>query len=133
MPRTVPTKTKISGRAMTIISSIKLAVIATLMKYEPQALVLLDSEQNPEFVVKAGTSASLNKNGVCFNDATVDGFACATLSIPDSIPAAAKSAFVVKEYGPSLYKLGLVEEQIKTSYEALQARLANVAEGIEEV
>jgi hypothetical protein len=126
-------KSKISGRALTIISTIKLAVINTLAKYEPQALVLLDSEQNPEFVIKPGTSASLNKNGVSFNDATVDGFACATISIPDGIPAAGKAAFVVEEFGPSLYKLGLVEEQAMTSYEALQTRLAGVAENVEEV
>jgi hypothetical protein len=126
-------KTKISGRALTVISTLPLAVIATLGKYEPQALTLLDSELNPEFVMAKGTAPSLNKNGVVFNDVTADGKACATISIPDSVPAAGKAAYVVEEFGPSLYKLDLVEEQAQTSYEALQDRLAGVAQNIEEV
>ena len=117
---------KILGTSATITSKIKFSDLEKLEDFAPEELTLKDEEKEPIFRVSIGP-ASINKNGIQFNNYNANGFAQCTIKLPGDMEQEDRSEFVQNIYGLSLYNLSKLEDQIETKLTDLSDKFAAVA------
>lgn len=129
-----PARYKIVGHAFVIVSKLKTDIIKKLRKYEPTALNLYedrDGELVQIFGIDASKNSAFNKHGIVYGSTNDDGYAVATITIPESVND--KKAFVKDEYGTALLMLEDIENTALTAHTALETRLASLDNKIMEV
>lgn len=129
-----PKKIKIAGNAIVLTSALKFETIQKMEKYNKNALCLVEvknDEENEIFRIGTGKSSSISKYGVTFMEANKDGYAVATILLPEGI--ADKKTYIKDNFGTALLLLSDLEDAVKTSCAAFEAAYAKLDTEIEEV
>ena len=120
---------KILGKAMVVTSAMKLADIKFLGKADKDALTIKDKEGNEIYKIQTG-SASLSKFGASFDSANKDGFAEATIIIPDNVSAENRADWAKDNYAAALLALTVNEENFAQSATSLKTAYDTVTKDI---
>lgn len=120
---------KILGTALTVTSTIKSEDILKLAQFDPEALQIRDPEHKRSVVyaIGKGCTAHIKPYGITFNGTNSEGFATATIEVPN---VENKEELVKEAYGLSLLNLQKMEEKLVTAVSELNAKFATVAENI---
>ena len=127
-------KVKIAGNAIVLTSTLKFDTIKKMEKYNKKALCLVEVKKDEEieiFRIGTGKIASLSQYGVTFNEANKDGFAIATIMLPEETKD--KKAFIKDNYASALFMLKDLEAAVATDSARLDAAYAELDNYIEEV
>lgn len=113
-------KVKVLGDAAVITSEIDHEVLASLKKYKPQQLKLVDPETKDElFAVSLGNTASVSKYGVVFTSKDPDGKAALTIQLPANLDGLQKTQYIKDNYGFALLSLNKIEAAIQGAAQEL--------------
>ena len=110
-------KIKIFGDALVITSDLKKADIVTATKFFPEALTLkkaVDGEKpQAVYAMSLGQAGGFNKNGVIFDSADEEGFACVTIcGQPSNLTQQEKANQFVENEARAIAYATELEEQI---------------------
>ena len=134
-PATKETKRiKIAGNAVVLTSKLKFATIQKMEKYNRDALCLVETkndEENEIFRIATGKSSAIGKYGITFMEANKDGFAVATVMLPEGVTD--KKEFIKDNFATALFMLSDLEAAVETACAALEANYAKLDNEIEEV
>lgn len=126
-------KIVIAGDAVVITSAIKLADLAKVEKYRPDALILKGGEDGKEPIFRVGVTSGagrINKYGAEFGAETRDDEKLATLTMfIDGIAGNAREA-VAEAIGTSILNLNNVEEAIPMVIAEIDAEKDAILENI---
>jgi hypothetical protein len=102
----------------------------TVRQYDPGALVLQDNDKNEIFRLSYGPTAAFSTTGCQFNDVTTDGILF--IQIPTLLPKKPEDCkkTLDNQYGPALFRLKYVEQQVKDALESLANEIADVTDSI---
>ena len=124
----------VAGEAVVITSSMKLADLETIKKYNPKALVLMGGEDGKEPVfcigVNRGKTGSINQFSVDFGAETRDDKKLATMTLMTSGVTGDVKEFVADEYGAALMLLNKLEATLPAALEAIAADKKAILENI---
>lgn len=124
----------VAGEAVVITSSMKLADLETIKKYNPKALVLMGGEDGKEPVfcigVNRGKIGSINQFSVDFGAETRDDKKLATMTLMTSGVTGDVKEFVADEYGAALMLLNKLEATLPAALEAIAADKKAILENI---
>jgi hypothetical protein len=124
---------KIVGKALVITSSVKKAVIEKAAKLVKSSLTLykeVNGEQEPVCSIGIGKVAGINSNGITFDSANKDGFAQATIVLPD-MKAEERKAYVEDNFGLTLVNASVIEGQLETALADRAATLSTIMDNVE--
>lgn len=125
-------KITISGNALVVKSSLKLADLKDVKKFRPEALNLMGGEDGKELLFSIffeDGCGCLGSRGACFSDTTdADGCATITMIVPDF--GANKKTFVSENFGGAIVKLNSLEESIPAVLEEIKAQKESVESSI---
>jgi hypothetical protein len=127
-------KIKIAGNAVVLTSSLKFETIQKMEKYNRDALCLIEvknDEENEIFRIGTGKASSIGKYGITFMEANKDGFAVATILLPEGVTD--KKAYIKDNFGTALFMLNDLEDAVKTACAQLEAAYEKLDTEIEEV
>lgn len=127
-------KIKIAGNAIVLTSKLKLETIKKMEKYNRNALCLIEVKKDEEteiFRISTGKLASISKYGVVFSEANKDGFATATVLLPEGVTD--KKEWIKDNYATTLFMLADLEDTVETACAELEAAYAKIDTYIEEV
>lgn len=130
----LPAKVKIAGNAFVLTSKLKLETIKKMEKYNPAALCLVERRNDEDieiFRISSGKLASISKYGIVFSEANKDGFATATVLLPEGIDN--KKEWIKDNYATALFMLRDLEDLVTTACAELDAAYAELDKYIEEV
>ena len=103
---------KITGNAVVLTSALKLATIKKLEKYNPDSLCLckqVGEDTEEIFRISTGASSSIQKFGIVFAEEDKDGYATATVLLPNGIKGSKKD-FVKENFYTVLLMLKDIED-----------------------
>lgn len=124
----------VAGEAVVITSSMKLADLETIKKYNPKALVLMGGEDGKEPVfcigVNRGKTGSINQFSVDFGAETRDDKKLATMTLMTSGVTGDVKEFVADKYGAALMLLNKLEATLPAALEAIAADKKAILENI---
>lgn len=124
----------VAGEAVVITSSMKLADLETIKKYNPKALVLMGGEDGKEPVfcigVSRGKTGSINQFSVDFGAETRDDKKLATMTLMTSGVTGDVKEFVADKYGAALMLLNKLEATLPAALEAIAAEKKAILENI---
>lgn len=124
----------VAGEAVVITSSMKLADLETIKKYNPKALVLMGGEDGKEPVfcigVNRGKAGSINQFSVDFGAETRDDKKLATMTLMTSGVTGDVKEFVADKYGAALMLLNKLETTLPAALEAIAADKKAILENI---
>lgn len=124
----------VAGEAVVITSSMKLADLETIKKYNPKALVLMGGEDGKEPVfcigVNRGKAGSINQFSVDFGAETRDDKKLATMTLMTSGVTGDVKEFVADKYGAALMLLNKLEATLPAALEAIAADKKAILENI---
>lgn len=124
----------VAGEAVVITSSMKLADLETIKKYNPKALVLMGGEDGKEPVfcigVNRGKAGSINQFSVDFGAETRDDKKLATMTLMTSGVTGDVKEFVADKYGAALMLLNKLEATLPAALEAIAAEKKAILENI---
>lgn len=124
----------VAGEAVVITSSMKLADLETIKKYNPKALVLMGGEDGKEPVfcigVNRGKTGSINQFSVDFGAETRDDKKLATMTLVTSGVTGDVKEFVADKYGAALMLLNKLEATLPAALEAIAAEKKAILENI---
>lgn len=124
----------VAGEAVVITSSMKLADLETIKKYNPKALVLMGGEDGKEPVfcigVNRGKTGSINQFSVDFGAETRDDKKLATMTLMTSGVTGDVKEFVADKYGAALMLLNKLEATLPAALEAIAAEKKAILENI---
>ena len=124
---------KIVGNAVVLTSKLPFATIQKMEKYNDKALALYaeeDGEVNEIFRIMTGTCASIGKYGIVFNEANKEGFARATVLLPEEVTD--KRQFVKDNFGSAIFMLNNLEKAVEKACADLEKAYADLDKEIEE-
>lgn len=127
-------KVTIAGNAFVLTSSIKLATIKKLEKYNEDALVVCtrkDDELIEVFKVMSGKRGTICNAGIVFATANKDGYATVTSAIPEEVKD--KKQWVKENYANAIFMLKGLEATIEQYSEDVDKAFAELDEMIEEL
>lgn len=127
-------KVQIVGDAMVITSKLKLETIKKIQKFNKDLLCLTeirDNTTNELFRIETGKVASFNKYGITFTNANAEGYACATLLLPNNVKD--RKEYVKDEYGTALVMLADLEDAIATAAAEIDSVYAKLEDEITEI
>ena len=119
---------RVVGTALIITSIIQFTALELLKKFSPESLILKDEKGNQLFRIGVGITAELSKFGVVFNSANAEGYAQATLMLPNGIEDVKQ--FVVDNFGQTITALQNFEPVVLAHYDATAAAFNAVKESI---
>ncbi len=125
---------RIAGNALIITSKVKFDTIKKLEKYNNDALVLCEQDNDEikeVFRISTGNSSSISKYGVTFMEADKNGYAVATILFPENVKD--KKEYVKDNFGTALFMLEDLEATVETACAELEAAYAKLDEQIEEI
>lgn len=124
-------KIVVNGAAVVITSTLKVEDIKTVQKYRPDSLTLYKGEGKDKTpVFRAGLTGSygtIGNCGVSFGGTNADGYAVATLLLPDNLPADKVAEYVSDNVGVHVLKLNELETQIPAVLAEIAAEKATIA------
>lgn len=127
-------KLTITGDAYALTSSVKVADIKLLKKYQPDALKILDEEKNVKFAVDYSEGKSnVAAFGITFGGATRDdnGYATVTGTLPQGLNTAeAAKEYLADQFGGVVAYLTKLEESIPTAVETVSTVRKDFIDGI---
>lgn len=125
-------KITISGNALVVKSSLKLADLKDVKKFRPEALNLMGGEDGKELLFSIffeDGCGCLGSRGACFSNTTdADGSATITMIVQDF--GANKKTFVSENFGGAIVKLNSLEESIPAVLEEIKAQKESVESSI---
>lgn len=126
-------KILVAGNAVVVTSNIKLADIALIGKYRPEALTLFEGEgdeKEPVFAIGIG-GCGISPFGAEFNQEAHDGSGNAQLTefIPSEIEDV--KAYVSDKFGRAILKLNKLEAELPAVVNAIAAEKAAIDANIE--
>lgn len=127
-------KVKVCGDAIVIESALKLEDIATVQKFQPEALILKGGEdgKTPVFALAVTKGAAgFGSMGAQFKD-TARGTGLATMTIVKHVEGDVK-AYIADNFGGALAKLNALEKTIPTVVAEINTAREAVMAGIEEI
>ena len=127
-------KIKIAGNAVVLTSKLKFATIQKMEKYNPAALVLVETRKDEDvevFRIATGKIGSISKYGVVFSEADKDGYAIATVLLPENVEK--KKEYIKDNFATVLFMLADLEDSVTTACAELEAAYAKLDDDIEEV
>lgn len=133
-PAPTNSKIKIAGNAIVLTSKLKFDTIQKMEKYNRNALCLVEvknDEENEIFRISTGKLGSISKFGVVFTEANKDGFATATVLLPEGVTN--KKEWIKDNYATTLFMLADLEDAVETACAELEAAYAKIDTYIEEV
>ena len=124
-------KMTIMGDTVQITSDITKEELDRVESYAPEALKLIDKDGNEKFGVGFG-NASYSKYGLCFCSETAEGKLFMTTNNPvlDHSDVEKEREELVRCFAPVISKLQLVESQVASAKEALDAVETAVKESV---
>lgn len=127
-------KINVTGNAVVITSTLKVADIIKVKKYRPDALILneeKDGKKVPVFGIGYSDSGKWNEIGIEFNGKTHDddGYATFTELIPSGVTNLQES--LADLYGGIILKINAFEEQFPAVLEEIQKEREAVLSTIE--
>ena len=123
---------KIMGESAVLTSTLKREEIELLQKLSPNQLVFLDEDtKDPIFAIGIAKVGSISENGVLFNNHNNDGFATATILLPDGIEIEKRAEWVSEHFEKGINGLNEVEERIHDSAELAKSTHQTFLDGIE--
>lgn len=131
---TTQKRVKIAGNAVVLTSKLKFATIQKMEKYNNNALCLVEIKGDEEieiFRIATGKTSAISKYGVTFMEANKDGFAVATVLLPENV--ADKKAYIKDNYGSVIFMLNDLEDAVVTACAKLEADFEKLDNEIEEV
>lgn len=124
---------KIVGNALILTSKLKFDTLKKIEGNNNNALCLLDSDKEDAeeiFRIATGKVSSISKYGIVFGEKTADGFARATILLPEDVTD--KKTFVKENFGKCIFMLKDLEDVVETIAAKLEADYAKLDEEIEE-
>lgn len=131
---TTQKRIKIAGNAVVLTSNLKFATIQKMEKYNRNALCLVEVKGEEEieiFRISTGKTSAISKYGVTFMEANKDGFAIATVLLPEGVTD--KKAYIKDNYGTVIFMLNDLEDAVVTACAKLEADFEKLDKEIEEV
>ena len=125
---------KIAGNAVVLTSKLKFATIQKMEKYNPNALCLTETKKDEEveiFRIATGKTSSIGKYGITFMEANKDGYAIATILLPENTTD--KKAYIKDNLGNAIFMLTDLEALVETACAELEAAYDKLDTEIEEV
>ena len=125
---------KIAGNAVVLTSKLKFATIQKMEKYNPSALCLTETKKDEEieiFRIATGKTSSIGKYGITFMEANKDGYAIATILLPENTTD--KKAYIKDNLGNAIFMLTDLEALVETACAELEAAYDKLDTEIEEV
>lgn len=125
-------KITLIGKAIVITSAVKSATIKQLKKFSPASLVKKDDKGAPVYAIDLSVKGTvgISKNGITFNGTSKEGFAQATVLVPDGTATSAE--YVVDNFGAALFELDSFETEVNAAYADLAAQIKAVESNITE-
>lgn len=130
-------KIKVLNNAVTLTSDMALRDIQTLQQYAPQALKVIEKNNQDEdievFAVSATVgNASINEYGINFTQETAGNHATVTALFPDYFETEEEKNQFLKDHIFEISKnLVIVEKQAKKALETLDKELKTFSENVE--
>lgn len=128
-------KIKIFGDALVITSALKKQDIETANKFFPEALTLkkrVDEKTEPVFALALGSTGSFNKNGVIFDSADEEGYACVTVcGCPTPLTQQQKAEQFVENEARAIAYATELEDQITDALAQHSALIERVSSAVE--
>ena len=127
-------KATINAAACVITSALKPEQIKRYKKYHPEALQLVDEDDEPVFAIDLDEEGpgSINAYGAVFGAATnAEGFATITIVLDPTNED--KKALIADKFGRALMHLADLEEQLLDRLGELDAEEESILSNIEEV
>ena len=115
---------------MVITSVVRYDDLAKLERINPEALLLVDSNNDVVFRIKVSEMASMSKYGICFNGKNSDGYAVATFDLPSGLSADEKLEFIAESAGIALERLERIESQVLVAIDETNTNLAKIKNNI---
>lgn len=107
--------------------------INKLKAYKPEALKIKDEKGNVKFAVSFGNTASINENGICFNEVTESGKAAMTIMLIGPETKEEKEAFVKETFGYAMLTANSMSAQITAALKEVEKDFTKMAEQISTV
>lgn len=127
-------KVKIAGNAAIITSTLKVEEIEKIRKYTKSGLTLKDETgKNDIFTICLGDASSLSKRGICYASQDNEGYALATLPIPEYLVGNERKTYITDNFAMELANLANLETCISGTLLNLQDIINDVEENIEVV
>ena len=133
---TTTKKFKIAGNALIITSKLKLNTIIKMEKFNKDLLCIAETkndEVNEIFRISVGKYGSLSKYGITFAAADKDGYATATILLPDNVAYDKRVEYIKEEYGNAFLMLADLEDAITTAAAQIEAAYNKLNDDIVEV
>lgn len=125
------TKIIIAGTTVTFVSPHTLDQLRKVENYSPEALVLRDENNNPQFVLSAGQVGAIETAYATYADSTPDDNALACISMGLPCCGGKKATEVVADiYGPMVVKMNQIEGQIEKALHTVNDMLRQVESDI---
>lgn len=124
---------KVLGDTVQICSALTMEIIEKTKRYNPDALVLVDNNNEPYFAIGIG-DAHYGKHGITFSSKDVDGYAFMTTNNPivnDHTDREAERQAITDRFAMLLNCLNRVESQIITTSASINELENNVQRSIE--
>ena len=115
---------------MFITSVVKYEDLVKLERLNPEALLLVDANNDVVFRIKASEENSMSKYGICFNGKNSDGYAVATFDLPANLSADEKIEFIAESAGLALERLEKLESQVLVAVDETDVRLTKIKNNI---
>ena len=124
-------KMKVMGDMIQLSTDLTKDELERVKNFAPEALKLFDNEGNEVFGVGIG-DASYSKYGICFCSETAEGKMFMTTNNPvtDHSDPAKEREEIVRYFAPIINKLQVVEANIATVRESLDAMEASVQDAV---
>jgi RecA-family ATPase len=124
-------KMKVMGDMIQLSTDLTKDELERVKNFAPEALKLFDHEGNEIFGVGIG-DASYSKYGICFCSETAEGKMFMTTNNPvtDHSDPAKEREEIVRYFAPIINKLQVVEANIATVRESLDAMEASVQDAV---
>lgn len=131
--KTKMNKVTIIGNAFVLTSSIKLATIKKLEKYDADTLAVCTKQEDEiveVFRVMSGKKGSICNAGIVFASADKDGYATVTALIPENVKD--KKQFIKENYANVIFMLKGLENTVTQIEEDIDKAFAELDEMITE-
>lgn len=125
---------KIVGNAFVLTSTLKLADIRKMEKYDADACVVVAKYDNGEtaevFRIATGKTGSICKHGVVFATANAEGYATVTGFIPENVNN--KKAYLKDNFASTFFALAELEKHLAQESDNVDKAFAALDAEIEE-